>query len=185
MKFIDKIEPTKQIQKSTGKGIGWARVGGQSYAMDIEDYIAVDGIEEVIKVLESMELGKLNSLDFFEGYACVNGCVGGPLNVENTFIGKNRIRKLAKQYGMDVPVKVDIKLTPDNMEWNLPIEPMPIFKLDKDFRRALEKMAKIEEYTQMLPGINCGACGAPNCRVLAEDIVNGFAKIEDCRLRNK
>lgn len=185
MKFIDKIVPVHQIQKSTGKGIGWARVGGQSYAMDIEDYIAVDGIEEVIKVLESMELGKLNSLDFFEGYACVNGCVGGPLNVENTFIGKNRIRKLAKQYGMDVPVKVDIKLTPDNMEWNLPIEPMPVFKLDKDFKRALEKMAKIEEYTQMLPGINCGACGAPNCRILAEDIVNGFAKIEDCKLRNK
>ncbi len=185
MKFIDKIVPEHQIQKSTGKGIGWARVGGQSYAMDIEDYIAVDGIEEVIKVLESMELGKLNSLDFFEGYACVNGCVGGPLNVENTFIGKNRIRKLAKQYGMDLPVKVDIKLTPDNMEWNLPIEPMPVFKLDKDFKRALEKMAKIEEYTQMLPGINCGACGAPNCRILAEDIVNGFAKIEDCKLRSK
>ena len=70
------------------------------------------------------------------------------------------------------------------MEWYTPIEPMPIFKLDKDFKVALEKMAKIEEYTQMLPGINCGACGAPNCRVLAEDIVNGFAKFEDCIILN-
>ncbi|HAS74288.1 MAG TPA: ferredoxin [Clostridiales bacterium UBA8960] len=185
MKIIDKVEPKHQLQRATGKGIGWARVGGQSYAMELEDYIAVDGIDEVIKVLESMELGKLVSLDFFEGYACVNGCVGGPLNVENTFIGKNRVRKLTKKYGMDQPIVIDIELTPENLEWNTPILPMPIFKLDTDFKKALEKMAKIEEYTQMLPGINCGACGAPNCRVLAEDIVNGYAKIEDCMLLNK
>lgn len=180
MKIIDHVKPTKQLQRATGKGIGWGRVGGQSYAMGIEDYIAVDGIEEVIKVLESMELGKLNKLDFFEGYACVNGCVGGPLNVENTFIGKNRIRKLSKKYGMDLPVDVDIDLNADNMEWDLPIKPMPIFKLDQDFSKALEKMARIEALTQNLPGVNCGACGAPTCRVLAEDIVNGHAKLEDC-----
>ncbi|MGX8797416.1 [Fe-Fe] hydrogenase large subunit C-terminal domain-containing protein [Fusibacter sp. JL298sf-3] len=180
MKIIDKVASDKPLQTSTGKGIAWGRVGGQSYAMAIEDYIAVDGIEEVIKVLESMELGKLNSLDFLEGYACVNGCVGGPLNVENTFIGKNRIRKLSKRYGMDHPVKVDIPLTKENMEWDLPIQPMPIFKLDTDFKKALEKMAKIEEITQTLPGINCGACGAPSCRVLAEDVVYGRAKISDC-----
>lgn len=185
MKIIDKVESKFKLQTATGKGIGWARVGGQSYAMEIEDYIAVDGIDEVIKVLESMELGKLVSLDFFEGYACVNGCVGGPLNVENTFIGKNRVRKLSKKYGMDQPIIIDIELIPENLEWNTPILPMPVFKLDTDFKKALEKMAKIEEYTQMLPGINCGACGAPNCRVLAEDIVNGYAKIEDCMLLNK
>lgn len=185
MKIIDKVEPKLSIQCATGKGIGWARVGGQSYAMEIEDYIAVDGIEEVIKVLESMELGKLDSLAFFEGYACVNGCVGGPLNVENTFIGKNRVRKLTKKYGMDQPITIDIDLTPENLEWNTPILPMPIFKLDTDFKKALEKMTKIEEYTQMLPGINCGACGAPSCRVLAEDIVHGYAKLEDCVFLNK
>lgn len=185
MKIIDKVEPKKQLQISTGKGIGWGRVGGQSYAMEIEDYIAVDGIEEVIKVLESMELGKLESLDFFEGYACINGCVGGPLNVENTFIGKNRIRKLTNLYGMNEPINIDIELTPENMEWDLPIEPMPIFKLDKDFKKALEKMSQIEELTQKLPGVNCGACGAPTCRVLAEDIVNGFAKFEDCIFMKK
>ena len=149
------------------------------------DYIAVDGIDEVIKVLESMELGKLSSLDFFEGYACVNGCVGGPLNVENTFIGKNRIRKLTKQYSMEAPIVIDIELIAENMEWNMPIVPLPIFKLDANFKKALEKMTKIEEYTQMLPGINCGACGAPSCRVLAEDVVNGYAKIEDCAFLNK
>ncbi|MDK2866189.1 MAG: hypothetical protein PWP38_504 [Clostridiales bacterium] len=180
MKFIDKIEVKRQIQCATGKGIGWGRVGGQSYAMEIEDYIAVDGIEEVIKVLETMELGKLNTLDFFEGYACVNGCVGGPLNVENTFIGKNRIRKHVKNYDLTKEINVDMPLKAENMAWDSPIEALPIFKLDTDFRKALEKMAQIEEISQILPGINCGACGAPTCRVLAEDIVNKRATISRC-----
>ncbi len=180
MKIIDKVSTDYPLQKSTGKGIGWGRVGGQSYAMDIDDYIAVDGIEEVIKVLESMELGKLNELDFFEGYACINGCVGGPLTVENTFIGKNRIRKLSKTYGMHEPVQIEMALTPEAMEWDQPIDPLPILKLDNDFKKALEKMTQIEEIVHNLPGINCGACGAPTCRVLAEDIVNGQATIEDC-----
>lgn len=180
MKFIDKIDVQKKIQCATGKGIGWGRVGGQSYAMEIEDYIAVDGIEEVIKVLESMELGKLNSLDFFEGYACVNGCVGGPLNVENTFIGKNRVRKHAKHYGLTTDIIADMSLLPKDMAWDMPIEALPIFKLDTDFKKALEKMSRIEEISQTLPGINCGACGAPTCRVLAEDIVNDKAEVSRC-----
>lgn len=185
MKVIDKVDVKKQIQKSSGRGIGWARVGGQSYSMGIDDYIAVDGIEEVIKVLETLELGKLKELDFFEGYACVNGCVGGPLNVENTFIAKNRIRKLSKAYKLDGPMPTDSNLILKSIEWNLPLEPMPVYKLDNDFKKALEKMAKIEEIAQSLPGINCGACGAPSCRVLAEDIVNHMAKYEDCIIIKK
>ena len=31
-----------------------------------------------------------------------------------------------------------------------------------------------------LPGIDCGACGAPDCLTLAEDIVQGKADISHC-----
>jgi Na+-translocating ferredoxin:NAD+ oxidoreductase RNF subunit RnfB len=31
-----------------------------------------------------------------------------------------------------------------------------------------------------LPGFDCGACGAPECRYLAEDIVKGKATISHC-----
>jgi ArsR family metal-binding transcriptional regulator len=79
----------------------------------------------------------------------------------------------------------DSNLIPKSIEWNLPLEPMPVYKLDNDFKKALEKMAKIEEIAQSLPGINCGACGAPSCRVLAEDIVNHMAKYEDCIIIKK
>jgi len=180
MKNINDVKSEKTLQKSTGKGIGWGRVGGQSYAMDIEDYIAVDGLEEVVKVLESMELGKLDSIKFFEGYACVNGCVGGPLNVENTFIAKNRIRKLSKKYGMENEIAHDLKLDHSMMQLDQPIDANNILKLDGDFSKAIYKMDKIDKLTETLPGINCGVCGAPTCRVFAEDLVKGRSNIENC-----
>lgn len=180
IKNYDDIVIEKNLQNSTGKGIGWGRVGGQSYAMELEDYIAVDGIDEVMKVLDEIELGKLSEFKFFEGHACVNGCIGGPLNVENSFVGKNRIRKQTKIYGMDKPIDVDVPLTKELMEWDKEIQPLQVMKLDKDFKKALAKMAKIEEILHVLPNINCGACGAPTCRALAEDIVLGKADISEC-----
>ncbi|MCR4431823.1 MAG: hypothetical protein NUV45_12515 [Tepidanaerobacteraceae bacterium] len=38
-----------------------------------------------------------------------------------------------------------------------------------------------------MPGLDCGSCGCPNCRALAEDIVQGLASETDCvfKLREK
>ena len=35
------------------------------------------------------------------------------------------------------------------------------------------------------PGLDCGTCGAPTCRALAEDIVRGYASVDDCIFRIK
>lgn len=184
LRIYEDIPIKSQIQKATGKGIGWGKVGGQSFAMGIDNYLAVDGIEEVIKVLDEIEIGKLSDIDFFEGYACVTGCVGGPLNVENPFIAKSRIRKLSDKYGKRVIIDHD-KYDKEILEWDQEISPISVLKLDDDFKKALEKMAKIEEIYQQLPLIDCGACGAPTCRALAEDIVLGKAKFEDCLVLKK
>ena len=46
-------------------------------------------------------------------------------------------------------------------------------------------MTKIEELYKQLPGLDCGACGSPTCRSLAEDVVLGRAKFEDCIVRKR
>jgi len=33
-----------------------------------------------------------------------------------------------------------------------------------------------------LPGLDCGACGAPSCEALAEDVVRGVGQVTDCVL---
>ena len=45
---------------------------------------------------------------------------------------------------------------------------------------AMKKFERMEEVLQDLPGLDCGACGAPSCQCLAEDIVQGKAHITDC-----
>ena len=52
--------------------------------------------------------------------------------------------------------------------------------LDTDRHEAMRKMREIVSITESLPGIDCGSCGAPNCRALAEDIVRGKASPDDC-----
>ena len=44
-------------------------------------------------------------------------------------------------------------------------------------------MADMQRIKEDLPGIDCGSCGAPNCRALAEDIVKGECSIDACVIR--
>lgn len=53
-------------------------------------------------------------------------------------------------------------------------------ELDADFRTAMEKMKTMREIEARLYGMDCGSCGAPSCKALAEDIVRGFATEEAC-----
>lgn len=184
IKVMDQKKPRThaKVQTASANGVGWGMVGGQSFGLDTEKYLAVDGIEEVIKVLDKMEIGKLPEIDFFEGYSCVTGCSGGVLNVENPFMAKARIRIKSGQLPAYDPKKITEDLTREDLEWDTAMEPRTILKLDNNFKIALQKMSKLEEFAQRLPGIDCGACGAPTCRALAEDIVMNRASFSDCLL---
>ena len=41
-------------------------------------------------------------------------------------------------------------------------------------------MERTDAINERLPGLDCGSCGAPSCRALAEDIVQGQARLNDC-----
>ena len=48
-----------------------------------------------------------------------------------------------------------------------------------------EKMAffkQVNEVLEKLPGLDCSACGMQNCRIMAEGIVRGERKLDDCRI---
>ena len=60
------------------------------------------------------------------------------------------------------------------------IEPRSMVKYDKDIEVALKKMESARELKKLFPDIDCGACGAPSCEALAEDIVRGQADINSC-----
>ena len=60
------------------------------------------------------------------------------------------------------------------------VEPRSMVKYDRDLDMAIIKMEKARELRKLFPGIDCGACGAPSCEALSEDVVKGQADINDC-----
>ena len=170
------------ISRASAYGVGWANSGGEAAAVCPEQSMNVDGIENVIRVLEEIENDKLQDLVFFEGSACTGGCVGGPLTFENNYVARGAIRAL--MHGCDIThpdekVKVSY-LTKYNLLGDKHITANSAMKLDDDIVEAMRKMEQMEEIVNRLPGYDCGSCGSPTCRTFAEDIVRGYATEMDC-----
>lgn len=175
-----------QMRPGSGLGVGWARSGGENQSIGSARQIAVDGIHSVIQILEDVERGKLSEIDYIEAQACVGGCVGGVLTVENPFITRRRVRMLASENENAKPPPDQEALARELLEhsdWfhhDRALAPRPILKLDDDMATAIRKMEQLERLLEELPGLDCGSCGAPNCRALAEDVVRGLATEMDC-----
>ncbi len=183
MDHLAEIEPLGQ---SGLMGIGWATSGGEAAAMLGDKYLAADGIENVIRVLEELEDEHIRGVDFIELNACSGGCVGGVLNVENPYVAQARIQNLRKFLPVSLNHLEDGEL--EDMLWENELAyDADIFRLDKDISKAMEMMSRMEDIYEGLPHLDCGSCGAPTCRALAEDIVRGKAKETDCifKLRAK
>ncbi len=162
-------------------GIVWSLPRGE--ARHFKDRsMAIDGIHNVVKFLERLENEELPEMDFLELKSCDQGCAGGILLTGNRFLTVERLQKRSKKYpnAIDFNCKSDIVLAIESKLKAEPIQPNPVFMLDKNRIKALEKIEKIDKILCQLPAIDCGACGAPNCHALAEDMVQGKAKMTDC-----
>lgn len=180
---ISIINEVKDISHAGSVGTLWATSGGEAQATEAPRCVAVDGIHNVIKLLEDIEDGKLPNTDYVEALACPGGCVGGPLTAENSFVARARIERICKKMpdeagGVDNSVE---------RMWDGPPAYSPVMKLNDDINVAMQMAIRIEEIVDKLPGLDCGSCGSPSCRTLAEDIVRGYASEDDCifRLREK
>ncbi len=180
MKSIDKPLP---LSNSGLIGVGWAHCGGESNAAFHGQHLAVDGIENIIAVLEDLEDGMLPQIDFLELNSCNQGCVGGCLTVENPYVAQTRIRQLIQHMPISLNRLPKDAEPPAYMFDDKPLEALPVNILDDDMEIAMQKYAKIEELLEALPGLDCGSCGAPTCKTLAEDIVQGLALEDDCIFR--
>lgn len=164
---------------SAGKiGVSWGKSGGEAGGLLIDQYLAADGIENVIRVLEDLEDDKLHNLTFIELNACSGGCVGGVLAVENPYIARVKINTLRKYLPISCSHLNDNY--PENAFLDEKIQFMPVYKLGSDIAESIELMAKADEILERLPGLDCGCCGAPTCKALAEDVVRGNASEKDC-----
>ena len=160
-------------------GIGWSSAGGESAGLFSDNYLAADGIVNILRVLEELEDEKLHGLIFVELNACDGGCVGGTLTVENAYIAATKTKRLVKYQPVS---KNHLADNPElkNVYWADDVEYEPVFRLGSTFKESLKMMNDVESLTARFPGLDCGSCGAPTCQTLAEDIVRGDATPNDC-----
>jgi hypothetical protein len=165
----------------------WTLTGGEARHIHGR-CLSIDGIGNAIEFLEKLENGTVGNFDFLEMRACDESCAGGILSTNNRFLVSERLHNRAEQYYIDKNQGkiVDNKTILENREYLIEnaslgaIEPRSIMKLDEDMVLAMRKMKKIEKIRNFLPGIDCGACGSPTCRTLAEDVVQSRAHTSDC-----
>ncbi len=183
MEHTEDTEELRALHQSGVIGIGWATSGGEASGTLSDNALAADGIENCMQILEQVERGALDSIDFIELNACQGGCVGGSLTAENPFIAKTRLIKLRK-YSPISCNHLTSKIVPDELFCRTPIEPCDdVMKLANNLSEAMERMNKMKELLKIFPGLDCGTCGAPSCKALAEDVVRGFASETDCVFR--
>lgn len=174
----------KSLSNSGIIGISWASSGGEATAIFNESYLAADGIENVIKVLDQLENGDFPNLEFIELNACPGGCVGGVLTIQNPFIAKARLQSLRRYLPVSENfVKDSDGYIPDGFLFdNLPVY-QPISRLSDSMAESMRMLSDIQCIKGELPGLDCGSCGAPTCRALAEDIVKGLSSIDKCLIK--
>ena len=158
-----------------------------------EGYLAADGIDNVIKVLDDLESGTLSEINFVELNACSPGCVGGVLAPTNGFIARLRLQNLRKSSGMVVKPNdiADIEkgdrlkggvIPPEYIESDA-FTYMP--EGAPNMLAMMLAMKKADALAEKLPKKDCGACGSPTCKAFALDVVNGDAQLSDCVLRSQ
>jgi hypothetical protein len=164
-------------------GIHWPTTGGE--AVNIKGRaLAIDSMPNVIDFLERLENEEIKGVDFLELRGCDMSCCGGILVQDNRFLIKERIEKLAEELPKKHMLDQEFRNVCSGYIPMEPVEPRAMIKYHPDITIALQRMEEASRLRGLLPDIDCGACGAPTCEALAEDIVCNRATMEHCVIRH-
>ncbi|HKK63360.1 MAG TPA: [Fe-Fe] hydrogenase large subunit C-terminal domain-containing protein [Bacteroidales bacterium] len=166
------------------EGVLWSLTNGEIDNMEGR-CLAIDGVHNVIDFLEKIENEEIKDVDFLELRACDESCAGGVLTTKNRFLTVERLKKRASRYkeSNQLIAEKQILKYHNYLQKNMSIgkiKPRSMMKLDENMAEAMKKMRRVKEIMKCLPGVDCGACGAPTCQALAEDIVQERAVINHC-----
>jgi len=168
---------------ASARGQMWAMSGGEIAGLKSENTFAVSGLNETIAYLEKIELGLFQDMDYIEFRCCPEGCLGGPLTAIDKYLAKSTVHKMVKRFGIGkrlAPEKA-LRLYEKGLFFSdtKPSDLIHILKLNKK-PLSIDALKKMEKLLDIIQGKDCMACGAPDCRTFAEDVIRGKASIDDC-----
>lgn len=184
----EKVELLSSERESRARWVRWARCGGESrhvyHCSKINPRtMAVSGIEHVRDVLNEIELGRLACVDFVECRACYEGCIGGTAASESLYTSLSRVEGLNVDWNFTPAESERIEEVYKAETWRMtePIEARTSqLSLSDDLSVAMAMLKELKKIHASLPGIDCGSCGRPSCKAMAEDIVRGRGSVNEC-----
>jgi hypothetical protein len=168
---------------ATANASMWGMSGGEIADMDIDKSLAVSGMEETISYLEKIEMGLFQDIEYIEFRTCREGCLGGVLTAIDKYLAKSAVQKMIKRFGLGRRLhRENILRMYEKGEFQTEKKPSKLTSLFGAHKEALsiDSMQKIEKVMDLIQGIDCTACGAPDCRTFAEDVVRGDAALKEC-----
>jgi iron only hydrogenase large subunit-like protein len=168
---------------STADAAFGAMSGGEIARIDIDESLAVHGLKETIEYLNKIEMGLLKDIEYIEFRTCREACLGGVLTVVDKYIAKRHVQKMVTTFGMGRRLPQDALLRQyEQGRFKLDKSPEVLRRFFSSLKPSLSltEVERIEQLVGDLGCHDCGACGSPDCRVFAEDVVFGQAELNDC-----
>ena len=169
----------------TGNGPMWGMSGGEIADMNIDNSLAVSGLNETITYLEKIELGLFSNLEYIELRTCREGCIGGPLTAIDKYLAKSSVIKMIKMLGRGRRLSLGKILRQyEAGKFLSDKDPEKLIQLfgSRTKPMSIETVKKVDDILERIRGHDCSVCGAPTCRTFAEDVVKGEASLDDCLL---
>jgi ArsR family metal-binding transcriptional regulator len=105
------------------------------------------------------------------------------LTVENLYLTRSRLYNLMPELQQKDPrleEEVEERYAKEEFYLKAPIRPRSIKGDRGDLKERARRIKEAEALLSTLPGLNCGLCGTPSCKTLANDIASGDAKKTQC-----
>lgn len=179
--------PIAQPQEHGKRWLSWSVLGGETRhvrALSSKPFksVAVSGLRNVIDLLQEIELERLKGVDYVECRVCDLGCVGGMGNAESRFLATFKVETQEIQWEISPEEREELEDLYRANVWAFQeqLKPFERLSLGEELPQAMEKLKELHAVYAELPHIDCGACGRPTCKAMAEDIIRGQGEVEDC-----
>ena len=172
-----------QVPEDFSFNTGWTMLGSLTRSTKMPNWLAVSGLDHVMRILDDVENSRLRNIHFVEVLAHMEGCIGGPYCVENPYVARTNTIKQREKFEQPISVndeEIERRLEDGFYFFEDPVLPRPTTFFDTDLETSIKRMKERERVFQKLRQIDCGCCGAPTCMAFAEDFVRGEVELTDC-----
>jgi Fe-S-cluster-containing hydrogenase component 2 len=174
----------KNTPPTNARSIMWGMSGGEIAGCRLEKSMAVTGLKEITKYIEKLEMGLFRNMEYIELRTCLEGCIGSTLTGIDKYIAKSAVHKMLRVYhgiGESLPREAIIERYDQGWFFSESlIKQLESLVRKEEAPLSIDALKKIDNLIELISGCDCAACGSPDCRTFAEDVIRGDVDLDKC-----